>query len=149
MCYALVDVNRQGGTMKPVYVALLAAWPLTAVVAQQPTSITLSCSGTSKLITAGEDTKPDPVTNLGMIVNFGERTVSFLSYHIPFERIDNTMVLFRGTQAMSYAGSKLKPVTVDGSVDRVTGAASVEFTHERVGDNSTWELLCKPVKQLF
>ena len=46
-------------------------------------------------------------------------------------------MLFRGTQAMSYAGSKLKPVTVDGSVDRVTGAASVEFTHERVGDNST------------
>jgi hypothetical protein len=135
--------------MKPVYVALLATLPLSTVGAQQPTSITLSCSGTSKPMTAGDDTKPDPVTNLGMIVNFGERTVSFLSYHIPFERIDNTMVLFRGTQAMSYAGSKLKPVTVDGSVDRVTGAASVEFTHERVGDTSTWEMLCKPVKLLF
>ena len=33
---------------------------------------------------------------------------------------------------MSYAGSKLKPVTVDGSVDRVTGAANVEFMNERV-----------------
>jgi hypothetical protein len=100
-------------------------------------------------MTAGDDTKPDPITNLGMIVNFGERTVSFQSYGIPFEGIDNTMMLFHGTQAISYAGSKLKPVTVDGSVDRVTGAASVEFMHERVGDNSTWDLVCKPAKQLF
>src|ERR1700676_4908082 len=135
--------------MRPVYVALLVALPLVPVGAQQPTSIAVSCSGTRKLMTAGDDTKPDPVTNLGMIVNFGERTVSFLSYHIPFERVDNTMVLFHGTQAMSYAGTKLKPITVDGSVDRVTGAASVEFLNERVGDNQTWELVCKPAKQLF
>jgi len=135
--------------MRGVCVVLLAALPLTAVGAQQPTSITLSCSGTSKSMVASDDVKPDPVTNLGMIVNFGERTVSFLSYRIPFERIDNTMVLFHGTQAMSYAGSKLKPVTVDGSVDRVTGAASVEFMNERVGDNQTWDLMCKPAKQLF
>ncbi len=54
-------------------------------------------------MTAGEDTQPDPVTNLGMIVNFGARTVSFLSYHIPFERVDNTMVLFHGIQAMTTA----------------------------------------------
>jgi hypothetical protein len=135
--------------MRPVYVTLLVALLLVPVRAQQPTSITLSCSGTSKLMTAGDDTKPDPVTNLGMIVNFGERTVSFLSHHIPFERVDNTMVLFHGTQAMSYAGTKLKPVTVDGSVDRVTGATSVTFLNEHVGDNSTWELLCKPAKQLF
>jgi hypothetical protein len=135
--------------MSPVYVTLLVALLLVPVRAQQPASITLSCSGTSKQMTAGDDTKPDPVTNLGMIVNFGERTVSFLSYNIPFERVDNTMVLFHGTQAMSYAGTKLKPITVDGSVDRVTGAASVEFMNERVADNSTWEMVCKPAKQLF
>ncbi|MFY9957732.1 hypothetical protein [Bradyrhizobium sp.] len=135
--------------MKKVCVAVLAVLPIAAVGAQQPTSITLSCNGTSKLMTAGDDTKPDPITNLGMIVNFSERTVTFNSYRIPIERVDNTMVLFHGDQAMSYAGVKLKPVTVDGSVDRVTGAASVEFMHERVGDNSTWELMCKPAKQLF
>jgi hypothetical protein len=100
-------------------------------------------------MTAGDDTKPDPVTNLGMIVNFGERTVSFQSYHIPFERADNTMVLFHGTEAMNYAGSKLTPVTVDGSVDRVTGAASVTFLNVRVESNQTWELLCRPATQLF
>ena len=59
------------------------------------------------------------------------------------------MVLFHGNQAMSYAGTKLKPVTVDGSVDRVTGAASLTFLHERVGDNSIWELLCRPATRLF
>ena len=135
--------------MKLISAALLSILPLLPVQAQQQNSITLSCNGTSKLMTAGDDTKPDPVTNLGMIVNFGERTVSFESYHIPFERADSMMVRFHGTQAMSYAGNKLKPVTVDGSVDRVTGAASVEFMHERVGDNSTWELLCRPATRLF
>jgi len=142
------EVGDRGKTMRPSYVALMVTLPIAAVGAQQPTSITLSCNGTSKLMTAGDDTKPDPVTNLGMIVNFAERTVSFESYHIPFERADSTMV-FHGTQAMSYAGTKLKPVTVDGSVDRVTGAASVTFLHERVGDNSTWELLCRPATRLF
>jgi hypothetical protein len=136
--------------MKPVYVmALLIALPLKPARAQQPASITLSCSGTSKLMKAGDDTKPDPVTNLGMIVDFAERTVAFESYKIPIERTDSTMVLFHGIQAMSYAGTKLKPVTVDGSVDRVTGAANVTFMHERAGDNSTWDLLCKPATRLF
>lgn len=155
--WPVCEVIRPGGcellkgeNMKLISAALLSSLPLVPVAAQQPTSITLSCNGTSKLMMAGDDTKPDPVTNLGMIVNFGERTVSFLSYHIPFERVDNTMVLFHGTtQAMSYAGTKLKPVTVDGSVDRVTGAASVAFLNERVGDNQTWELVCKPAKRLF
>jgi hypothetical protein len=135
--------------MNRIYLALLAVLPLSAAGAQQPISITLSCSGTSKLMMAGDDTKPDPVTNVGMIVNFSERTVTFDSYRIPIERADSTMVLFHGDQTMSYAGVKLKPVTVDGSVDRVTGAASVTFMNERVGDNSTWDLLCKPAKQLF
>ena len=135
--------------MRAVYLGLLAALSLVPVQGQQPTSITLSCNGTSKLMTASDDAKPDPVTNVGMIVNFQERTVTFNSYRIPIERADSTMVLFHGEQAMSYAGTKLKPVTVDGSVDRVTGAASVEFMHERAGDNSTWELVCKPAKQLF
>ena len=135
--------------MRLVYLALLAALPLSAVGAQQPTSITLSCSGTSKLMTAGDDTKPDPVTNFGMIVNFAKRIVTFNSYRIPIERADSTMVLFHGDQAMSYAGTKLKPVSVDGSVDRVTGAASVTFMHEQVGNNSSWELLCKPATRLF
>jgi hypothetical protein len=122
---------------------------LMPAAAQQPTTITLSCNGTSKLMTAGDDTKPNPITNLGMIVNFGERTVSFMSYHIPFESIDNTQVLFHGTQARNYEGSKLTPVTVDGSVDRVTGAASVTFTFVRFESNQTWDLMCKPAKQLF
>jgi hypothetical protein len=135
--------------MRLISAALLSILPLLPVQAQQQNSITLSCSGTSKSMMSSDDAKPDPVTNLGMIVNFGERTVSFESYHIPFERIDNTMVLFHGTQAMSYAGTKLKPVTVDGSVDRVTGAASVTFMHEQVGNNSTWELLCRPATRLF
>jgi hypothetical protein len=135
--------------MKHVYIALLAALPLSTVAAQQPTAITLSCSGTSRYMMASDDAKPEPVTNIGMIVNFSDRTITFDSYRIPFERTDSTIVLFHGDHALSYAGIKLKPVTIDGSVDRVTGAASVTFTHEQVGSNSTWELMCKPATRLF
>ena len=130
-------------------VGLMVMMLMAPVSAQQPSTITLSCNGTSKYMTAGDDTRPDPITNLGMIVNFSERTVTFSSYHIPFERVDNTMVLFHGDQAQSYAGVKLGRVTVDGSVDRVTGAASVTFMHEQVANNSTWELLCRPKTRLF
>ena len=54
--------------MKYAYVTLLAFLPLATVSAQQPTTITLSCNGTSKLTaTAAADFKPDPITNLGII----------------------------------------------------------------------------------
>ena len=96
--------QRRGSAMKRIYVALLGALPLSAVGAQQPTTITLSCSGTSKCMMAGDDIKPDPIPTIGMIVNFAERTVTFNSYRIPIERTDSTMVLFHGDHAMSYGG---------------------------------------------
>lgn len=117
--------------------------------AQQPSSITLSCSGTGKLMMASDDAKPDQITNVGMIVDFRAKTVTFDNYTVPIERADSTMVLFRGSVAMTYANTKLKPVQVDGSVDRITGSASVTFTHERVGDNATWDLNCKPATRMF
>jgi len=59
---------------------------------QQPSTITLSCDGTNKLTaTAAADLKPDPITKLGIIVNLVDRT----------------------------GGVKLKPFTINGSIDRV------------------------------
>jgi hypothetical protein len=135
--------------MRTVYVALLAALSMATAHGQQPTSITLSCSGTSKLMTAAADAKPDPVANAGMIVDFQERTVTFASYCVPIERADSTMVLFHGKLAMSYTGAKPKPVTVNGSVDRVTGAANMTFLYEQVGSEAVWDLGCRPASRLF
>jgi hypothetical protein len=67
--------------------------------AQQQNLITLSCNGTSKLTaTAAVDIKPDPITNLGIIVNVADRTVSFSDYITPVTGITATLVSFSGRQ---------------------------------------------------
>ena len=123
--------------MRWVYLALLAALPSFAVQAQPPTSITLWCQGTSMVT---DNARPDPITGGELVVNLEERTVAFNSFHVPIERADGTMVLFHGKQATSFEGLKL---TVDGSIDLVTGGVSLTF--EQVGNNMTWKLTCRPL----
>jgi hypothetical protein len=137
--------------MRWVYLALLAALPSFAVQAQPPASITLWCQSTSMADDAKPDLikpdlikpdliEPDPITGGEMIVNLQERTVTFNSFHVPIERADGTLVLFHGRQATSFEGLRL---TVDGSIDLVTGGVSVTF--EQVGNNMTWKLTCRPL----
>ncbi len=81
--------------MRPVYIVLLVALPLVPVAAQQPTSITLSCNGTSKLTaTSAADLKPDPITSLGVIVSLADRKVSFADYVLPVTSLNATLVSF-------------------------------------------------------
>jgi hypothetical protein len=134
--------------MRLVYVALLVALLLVPVRAEQ-TTITLSCNGTSKLTaTAAADLKPDPITNLGIIVNSGDRTVTFASYVVPVTGINATLVNFGGRQP-SPLGIKGGEFTIDGSIDRVTGYATVDFWYVNTGNNTSWELTCKPATRLF
>lgn len=129
---------------------LLAGLVLLAPVsAQQPSTITLSCNGTSKLTaTAAVDLKPDPITSLGIIVNAADRTVTFANYVVPVTGINATLVNFNGRQP-SPLGIKGGEFTIDGSIDRVTGYTAIDFYYVNVGNNSSWELVCKPAKQLF
>lgn len=143
--------------MRWVCLALLAALPAFAAQGQEPTSITLWCHSTSLVpddakpeSTKPESTRPqsikpesitpDPIAGGEMIVDLQERTVSFNSFRIPFARADGTMVLFHGEQATRYEGLRL---TVDGSIDLVSGGVSVTF--EQVGNNMTWKLTCPPL----
>ena len=136
--------------MKRIYVALLAALPLSAAGAQQPTSITLSCNGTSKLTaTAAADFKPDPIANLGIIVNFADHTVTFSDYVTPVTGVNATLVSFSGRQAFALLGPKGPKFTIDGSIDRVTGHTEIDWMYEVAGNNSHWELTCKPATRLF
>jgi hypothetical protein len=123
--------------MRWVYLALLAVLPSFAAQAQPPTSITLWCQNTSMV---PDDARPDPITGGEMMVDLQERTVAFNSFHVPIERADGTIVLFHGKQATSFEGLKL---TVDGSIDLVTGGVSVTF--EQVGNNMMWQLTCRPL----
>jgi hypothetical protein len=123
--------------MRRVYLALLAALPTFAVQGQEPTPIMLWCRSTSMV---ADDARPDPITDGGMIVDLQERTVTFNSFRVPIERADGTIVLFHGKQVTSFEGLRL---TVDGSIDLVTGGVSVTF--EQVGNNMTWKLTCRPL----
>jgi hypothetical protein len=139
-----------GENMKAISAALLSALPLLPVQAQQQNSITLSCNGTSKLTaTAAADLKPDPITNMGIIVNLADRTVTFTDYVTPVTGITATLVSFSGRQTPVALGVKGKPFTIDGSIDRVTGHAEIGWWYENVGNNAFWELTCRSATRLF
>ena len=124
-----------------VFAALLLS---SAYAQQQQGSIILSCNGTNKLtaITAA-DVKPDSITNLSIIVNLADRTVTFMDYVTPVTLISATLVSFSGRQTPVVFGVK-KPFIIDGSIDPVTGHTSIDWMYEDIGNNASWELTCSP-----
>ncbi|MDT4737075.1 hypothetical protein [Bradyrhizobium sp. WYCCWR 12699] len=122
---------------------LFLALAQSANAQQQNSTITLSCNGTSKYTaTSAAEMKPDPVTNLGVIVNATNRTVSFLDNVIPITTITATLVGFSSQYA------KGRP-TISGGIDRVTGSAEFDWMYENVGNNTHWDLTCRPATRLF
>jgi hypothetical protein len=132
-------------------IVMMAAAALTLPAHAQ--QITLSCNGTSKLMaTAAADLTPEPIKNLGIIVNVADRTVTFMDYVTPVTGITATLVSFHGQQnptAPAPFGLKGKRFTIDGSIDRVTGHAEISWWHEDAGNNSSWELSCRPATRLL
>ena len=141
---------RRTVTRAVVTTLTVAALTLPTEAQQQSSTITLSCNGTSKLTaTAAADLKPDPITGLGIIINVADRTVRFENYVVPITSVAETLVSFNGQQQSVFAGLKLPPVLIDGSIDRVTGYATINFLYETVGNNRSWELTCRPATRLF
>jgi hypothetical protein len=129
---------------------IAAALMLPADAQQQGSTITLSCDGTSKLTaTAAAGLNPEPITKLGIIVNAADRTITFMDYVTPVTGISATFVSFNGTQTPVALGIKGKPFTIDGSIDRVTGHTEIDWWYEVVGNNTHWELTCRPATRLF
>jgi hypothetical protein len=132
-------------------IGLLVALLLVPVQAQQSTPITLSCSGTEKLMT---DDAPTPVVNVGFVVDLIGRTVAFASHHIPIASVDSTRVEFHGLEATNLSGNSPKHVTIHGSIDRVTGWAMIIFLYElpmtdTVFRDAVWEMVCRPANRQF
>jgi hypothetical protein len=123
--------------------SLFAAMPLSLAHAEQPSSITLSCNGTAKYTTTTA-VEPEVINNLGIIVNLADRTVTVTDYVTPIANITATQITFRGQQRLS--GPK---ITIDGSIDRVTGKTSIDWYQENIADNTSWELTCRPATRLF
>jgi hypothetical protein len=113
-------------------------------------AITLSCDGVSKLMaTSAGDLKPDPINQLGIIVNFTDRTVRFSDYVIPISGVTGNVISFVARQAPLLRGLKLTPFTVEGAIDRVTGDTTISWWHEEMGSNASWGLTCRPAKRPF
>jgi hypothetical protein len=132
-------------------IGLLVALLLVPVRAQQSTPITLSCSGTDKLITT--DDAPTSL-NVGLVVDFAGRTVTFASHHIPISSVDSTRVYFQGVEATNWSGNSPKHVTIHGSMDRVTGRTEIMFLYElpmkdMVFRDAAWEMVCRPANRQF
>ena len=141
---------RRRVTRAIVTALTIAALALPAGAQQQGSTITLSCDGTSKLTaTAAADLTPEPITKLGIIVNMADRTVSFMDFVVPVTGFTATLVSFSGRHEPVFAGLKFPSVLIDGSIDRVTGYATIGFHYAIVGNNHSWELTCRPATRLF
>jgi hypothetical protein len=141
-------MNKSGARF--VALGVFAALLLSSTHAQQQqNSIILSCNGTSKLTAINpSEVKPDSITNLGIIVNQADRTVTFMDYVARVTLISATLVSFSGRQTPVVFGVK-KPFIIDGSIDPVTGHTSIDWMYEEIGNNTSWELTCRPATRLF
>ena len=133
-----------------VALGVFAALLLSSTHAQQQQNpITLSCNGTSKATAINAaDVKPDSIANLGIIFNLADRTVTFMDYVARVKLISATLVSFSGRQTPVVVGVK-KSFIIDGSIDPVTGNTSIDWMYEDIGNNTSWELTCRPATRLF
>jgi hypothetical protein len=98
--------------------------------AAEPTVVTLSCDG--KLTnTKISNAKPEPISKMGLVVNFAERTVLFSGHLVGIDKADVAHISFSGENN-----------AVHGEIDRVTGA--MWATTESDVTTFAYNLLCKP-----
>jgi hypothetical protein len=152
LCGSLrASMNREIGMVRLLPRATVVMLSVAALMppanAQQGSTITLSCNGTGKLTaTAAEDSEPDPITNLGIIVNLANRTVTLHQYVLPITIVNATLVAFDGQQNQGVKGASFD---LSGAIDRVTGQTEVDWMYENVGNNEHWELTCRPANRMF
>ena len=109
------------------------------------TILNFSCDGKTIDVLTGDN--GNPVHHIGLVVSLGDKNVSFSGYVAPFSRVDAANVYFHGTSQNQYGMSE----TVDGTLDRVTGAldATITTSGSKTTFTSRFEMLCKPTTRLF
>lgn len=68
--------------------------------------------------------------------------MSFLDNVVPITKVTSLLVGF----SSQYANGK---PTISGRIDRLTKSVEIDWIYENVGDNSHWELACRPVIPFF
>lgn len=96
----------------------------------------------------GSTAAPTPVTDVGIVVNGTDRTVTFMADVVPITGLTATLVSFGGRQSSVVYGLKSN-FAIDGQVDRVTGYTQVHYVFDNGGGNTAFELKCRPATRMF
>jgi len=116
---------------------LLAAMQSVGAQQQSPKT-TLRCAGTSRFVgKPGAELEFAPLSNLSIIVSDVDQTVSFQDKIVPITKITSLLVKF----SSQYANGRR---TISGQIDRLTKSVEIDFTYEKVGENTHWQLECRP-----
>ena len=128
---------------------LLALAVLSTAQAAEPTgTLTLACNGTMTDMTK-TDVKPEPIS-MGIVFDFSARTVAGfassladLSPRVEIKAVDEAGVVFAGSLVKN--GSW----TINGTVDRVTGALEALESLANGKLVASYSLKCKPTQRMF
>ncbi|MFY9839041.1 MAG: hypothetical protein WAK55_21710 [Xanthobacteraceae bacterium] len=86
-----------------VLCTLLTMIGLSSAQDEEPTAITLSCDGTTKVYVKREESI-NPVTKMGVVVNLAERTVLFDGRVAHIDRISARTIFFGGESVKDTTG---------------------------------------------
>jgi len=136
--------------MKAAILLVLAG--LSTAQAAEPTGrLALACQGTTTTtdLKTRVDEKPEPIS-MGIIVDFPARRVEFPDAHFPIEIIQD----ITKTTVSFYGNNLVYASTIDGTIDRVTGAVEATLVqHARGSDGphllTSYSLKCKPTQRMF
>ena len=106
---------------------LLTMICLSSAQAEEPTVITLSCDGTTKVYVKSDESI-NPVTKMGVVVNLAERTVFFDGRVAHIDHVDAGTIYF--------GGDSLKDAT--GYIDGKTGSMMAT----NMDRHESYELVC-------
>jgi hypothetical protein len=87
-----------------VLCTLLTMIGLSSAQAEEPTVITLSCDGTTKVYVKREESNINPVTKMGVVVNLAERTVSFDGHVAHIDHVEAAVIYFGGDSVKDATG---------------------------------------------
>jgi hypothetical protein len=118
-----------------VLCTLLTMIGLSSAHAEEPTVITLSCDGTTKVYVKREESNINPVTKMGVVVNLAERTVSFDGRVAHIDHVDAAVIYF--------GGDSVKDTT--GYIDGKTGAMMAT----NMDGHELYELVCPAATGAF
>jgi hypothetical protein len=109
--------------------------------------LTLACQGKVTIESSLSEYEPDPIS-MGLIVNFTNHTVQGTSRRGPYLSDDQLPIIESNEGTVAFRGfSKWLGMTVNGSIDRVTGDVGMLATAK--AQTFYYSLKCKPTQRMF